>query len=197
MLSLALISEFRRCVVPTAVQQLTVQMHRRNSMTLHELFLNGLKDLGSAENQLVKALPKMVKATVSPDLKAAFQNHLEETKTHVVRIGRVFESLNEKPKTVLCKGMQGLVEEGAEHIEKDAGDVFGDLALLGAGQRVEHYEMAAYFAAISMAKTLEYGKAANLLVENLQEEQRAAELLLKLSKALLKEAAATAGEKRS
>lgn len=166
-------------------------------MTLHELFLNNLKDLGSAEKQLVKALPKMVKATVSPDLKAAFQNHLEETKAHVVRIEQAFGSLNEKPKTVLCKGMQGLVEEGAEHIEKNSGDVFGDLALLGAGQRVEHYEMAAYFATISMAKTLGYGKAANLLVENLQEEQRAAELLLKLSKAILKEAAATDGEKGS
>jgi ferritin-like metal-binding protein YciE len=160
-------------------------------MDLNELFLSSLKDLSSAEKQLVKALPKMVKATVSPALRTAFQNHLEETKTHVSRIQQAFESLGAKPKSVLCKGMQGLVAEGAEHIEQDAGDVFGDLALLGAGQRVEHYEMAGYFSAISIAKTLGYGDAANLLVENLQDEQKASELLRKLSKSVLKEAAET------
>jgi ferritin-like metal-binding protein YciE len=165
-------------------------------MDLHELFLSALKDLSSAEKQLVKALPKLVKATVSPPLRAAFQSHLEETKTHVSRIQQAFESLGAKPKSVLCKGMQGLVVEGDAHVKQDAGDVFGDLALLGAGQRVEHYEIAAYFSAISMAKTLGYGDAANLLVENLQEEQRASDLLRKLSKPILKQAAATAEKKK-
>jgi ferritin-like metal-binding protein YciE len=163
-------------------------------MGLHDLFLSALKDLSSAEKQLVGALPKMVKATVDPSLKSAFQNHLAETKVQVGRIDQAFASISAKPKSVLCKGMQGLVEEGAEHIEKQAGDVFRDLALLSAGQRVEHYEIAAYSGAISMAKMLGYGDAANLLVENLQEEQKAAELLRKLSKTILKQADAAGKE---
>lgn len=159
-------------------------------MTLHELFIDELKDLNSAENQLVKALPKMVKAATSPDLKKAFQNHLEETKNQVERIKQAFESVSEKPRAVLCKGMAGLVEEGKEHIEKDARDVFGDLALIGAGERVEHYEIAGYTTAISMAKALKYSVAAGLLAENLQEEQMAAKLLFTLAKPMLKETAA-------
>ncbi len=163
-------------------------------MTLHELLVEELKDLHSTENQLVKALPKMAKASVSPELKAAFLNHLEETKNQVERIKQAFESINEKPKQMLCKAMAGLVEEGKEHIEEDAGDVFGDLALIGAGTRVEHYEMAAYAGAIAMAKTLKYAAAANLLTENLQEEQKASKLLFELSKPMLKEAATTPDE---
>ena len=158
-------------------------------MTLHELFIDELKDLSSAENQLVKALPKMVKAATSPELKKAFQDHLAETKNQVERLKQAFESVNEKPKSVLCKGMAGLVEEGKEHIEEDAGDVYGDLALIGAGERVEHYEMAGYTTAISMAKALKYSAAANLLTENLLEEQKAAKLLLDLAKPMLKETA--------
>ena len=157
-------------------------------MSLHELFIDELKDLSSAENQLVKALPKMVKAAMSPELKEAFKNHLEETKEHVNRIKQAFESIGEKPKTTPCKGMQGLVEEGSEQIEKKAGDAVGDLALIGAGERVEHYEMAAYATAISMAKTLKYSEAASLLTQTLQEEQQAAKLLFQLAKPLLKEA---------
>ena len=97
-----------------------------NIDTLAALYTEELKDLYSAENQLVKALPKMTKAAQSADLKEAFQNHLEETKAQVERIKQAFESVGEKPKAMLCKGMQGLVEEGKEHIEEDAGDVFGD-----------------------------------------------------------------------
>jgi ferritin-like metal-binding protein YciE len=160
---------------------------QKEIMTLHELFIDELKDLSSAENQLVKALPKMVKAATSPELKKAFQDHLAETKNQVERIKQAFESVSEKPKSVLCKGMAGLVEEGKEHIEQDAGDVYGDLALIGAGQRVEHYEIAGYTTAISMAKALKYSAAASLLTENLQEEQKAAKLLLDLAKPMLKE----------
>jgi ferritin-like metal-binding protein YciE len=86
-------------------------------MTLHQLFVKELKDLASAENQLVKALPKMAKAAASPELKKAFQNHLEETKHQVERIAQAFDSVGETPKTALCKGMAGLVEEGKSHIE--------------------------------------------------------------------------------
>ena len=163
-------------------------------MTLHAVFVKELKDLTSAENQLVKALPKMVKAAASPDLKKAFQAHLEETKNHVERIKQAFASVSETPKAVLCKGMAGLVEEGAEHIEQDAGDVYGDLALIGAGERVEHYEIAAYTTAISMAKALKYSAAADLLAENLQEERNAAKLLFELAKPMLKETATTTGK---
>jgi ferritin-like metal-binding protein YciE len=161
-------------------------------MTLHELFIKELKDLASAENQLVKALPKMAKAAASPELKKAFQDHLEETKHQVERIAQAFDSVGETPKAVLCKGMAGLVEEGKSHIEEDAGDVFGDLSLIGAGERVEHYEIAGYTTAISMAKALKYSTAAGLLAESLQEEQNAAKLLLVLAKPMLQETAAAA-----
>jgi ferritin-like metal-binding protein YciE len=162
-------------------------------MTLHELFIKELKDLNSAENQLVKALPKMVKAAASSKLKEAFQDHLGETKNQVERIKQAFDSVCETPKAVLCKGMAGLVEEGKEIVEKDAGDVFGDLALIGAGERVEHYEIAGYTTAISMAQALRYSTAADLLAENLQEEQNAAKLLLELAQPMLKETAKAAG----
>src|SRR5580704_15713529 len=150
-------------------------------MTLHELFIDELKDLNSAEHQLVKALPKMVKAAASSELKTAFRDHLEETKHHVERIEQAFESVSETPKAVLCKGMAGLVLEGKEHAEKDSGDVFGDLALIGAGERVEHYEIAGYTTAISMARALKYSAAADLLSENLKEEHNASTLLFELA----------------
>jgi ferritin-like metal-binding protein YciE len=162
-------------------------------MTLHELFIDELRDLNSAENQLIKALPKMVKAATSSELKKAFQDHLTETKNQVERLKKAFESVSEKPRSTLCKGMAGLVEEGKEHIEDDAGDVLGDLALIGAGERVEHYEIAAYTTAISMAKVLKYSDAADLLTETLGEEQKAAKLLFELAKPMLREAAKAQG----
>ncbi len=166
-------------------------------MTLHDLLVDELKDLYSAESQLVKALPKMAKASVAPELKEAFQTHLEQTKGHVERLKQAFEAINEKPKAVLCKGMQGLLEEGTEHIEKDAGDVFGDLALIGAAERVEHYEVAAYTTSIALAKSLGYSDASNLLNETLQEETQTAKLLFTLSKPMLKEAKASSEEEEA
>ena len=163
-------------------------------MSLHELLVDELKDLYSAESQLVKALPKMAKASVSADLKQAFSAHLEETKGHVERLKKAFEAINEKPKAVLCKGMQGLLEEGQEHIEEDAGDVFGDLALIGAAERVEHYEVAAYTTSIALAKSLGYTEASSLLNETLQEEAKTAKLLFALSKPMIKEAKDTDAE---
>lgn len=163
-------------------------------MTLHELFIEELKDLNSVENQLVKALPKMVKAAASSRLKKAFQDHLGETKNQVERIKQAFDSVCETPKAVLCKGMAGLVEEGKKIVEKDAGDVFGDLALIGAGERVEHYEIAGYTTAISMAQALQYLTAADLLAKNLQEEQNAAKLLLELAEPMLKAMAPATGK---
>ncbi len=152
-------------------------------MTLHELFIDALKDLYSSESQLIKALPKMVKAAESPELKKAFENHLGETELQLDRVKQAFEVAGEKAKGELCKGMQGIVEEGDEQIEKKS----GDLGLIGAGERVEHYEMASYQSAISLAKQLGLSKAESLLSESLQEEQNAAKLLSQLSQKMLKE----------
>jgi ferritin-like metal-binding protein YciE len=152
-------------------------------MTLQGLFLGELKDLFSSESQLIKALPKMVKAAKSEELKKAFQSHLGETEKQLERVKKVFEIVGEKAKGELCKGMQGIVAEGKEQIEKNT----GDLGLIGAGERVEHYEMASYQCAISMAKQLGLGEAAKLLSESLQEEENAAKLLSQLSKPALKE----------
>jgi Mn-containing catalase len=152
-------------------------------MTLHELFIDALKDLYSSESQLIKALPKMVKAAESPELKKAFENHLGETELQLDRVKQAFEVAGEKAKGELCKGMKGIVEEGDEQIEKKS----GDLGLIGAGERVEHYEMASYQSAISLAKQLGLSKAESLLSESLQEEENAAKLLSQLSQKMLKE----------
>jgi len=163
-------------------------------MTLHELFIDELKDLNSAEHQLVMALPKMVKAATSSELKKAFEEHLEETKHQVERIEQALQSVSETPRAVPCKGMAGLIEEGKDHAENNSGDVFGDLALIGAGERVEHYEIAGYTTAISMAKALKYSAAADLLSENLKEEHNASKLLFELAKPMLKETASVNGK---
>jgi ferritin-like metal-binding protein YciE len=159
-------------------------------MSLRDTFIDALKDLASAEKQLVRALPKMAKAAVSSELQQAFTDHLAETKIHVERIEQAFESIDEKPKTTLCKAMEGLVAEGAEHIEKDAGDVYGDIALTGAAQRVEHYEIAAYSSTIALGEALGYDDAVALLNETLEEEQAASELLTELSQPMIAEALA-------
>ena len=152
-------------------------------MTLQELFVDELKDLFSSESQLIKALPKMVKAAKSGELKQAFQAHLGETEKQLDRVKQVFELAGEKAKGELCKGMQGIVAEGEEEIQKNA----GDLGLIGAGERVEHYEIASYQSAISIARQLGLSKAEKLLAESLQEEQNAAKLLSQLSMSILKE----------
>jgi ferritin-like metal-binding protein YciE len=152
-------------------------------MNLHELFVDELKDLYSSESQLIKALPKMAKAAESKELKRALETHLAETEQQLERVKKVFEIAGEKAKGELCKGMQGIVAEGDEEIEKKT----GDLGLIGAGERVEHYEMASYGIAIAMAKQLGLSEAEELLSESLQEEENAAELLSKLSKPILTE----------
>src|SRR5689334_25432751 len=111
---------------------------------LRELYVEELKDLYNAENQLVKALPKMAKAATSIALKQGFEKHLKETKVHVERLETIFDDLGESPKGKKCKAMEGLVEEGAEVIDEDADDDVRDAALIAAAQRVEHYEIAGY-----------------------------------------------------
>jgi Mn-containing catalase len=158
---------------------------------LQELLIEELKDLLHAENQLVKALPKMAKAAKDADLKTAFQDHLGQTKEHVERLKQVFEILGEKPKAKPCKGMAGLVEEGAEVITegKEMEEAPADLALIGAAQRVEHYEIAAYGAARAIAEQMDRQDIVRLLSQTLAEEEKADQLLTKLAEPLLEEAA--------
>ncbi len=147
---------------------------------LKELYIDELKDLYSAENQLVKALPKMAKAATSDDLRAGFEEHLEQTKGHVQRLETIFQQLGTSPKGKKCKGMEGLIEEGSEAIEEHDGAVL-DAALIGAAQRVEHYEMAGYGTVIAFAEELGESKHVSLLKETLEEEKETDEKLTGLA----------------
>ena len=147
---------------------------------LRELYIDELKDLYSAENQLVKALPKMAKAATSADLRSGFEEHLEQTKGHVQRLETIFQQLEESPKGKKCKGMEGLIEEGAEAIGEYEGDLL-DAALIGAAQRVEHYEIAGYGTVRAMAEELGESEQVSLLNETLEEEKATDEKLTELS----------------
>jgi ferritin-like metal-binding protein YciE len=139
--------------------------------TLDDLLHHELKDLYSAENQLVKALPKMAKAASHDELRAGFEEHLEQTKMHVQRLDQAAEILGFKLTGHKCKAMEGLVKEGSELISEDAEETVKDAGLIGAAQRVEHYEIAGYGVAISLAKQLGHDDVANLLHETLEEEK--------------------------
>jgi ferritin-like metal-binding protein YciE len=147
---------------------------------LKELYIDELKDLYSAENQLVKALPKMAKAATSEDLRTGFEEHLEQTKGHVERLETIFKQLGENPKGKKCKGMEGLIEEGSEAIEEYEGGLL-DAALIGAAQRVEHYEMAGYGTVIAFAEELGESKHVSLLNETLEEEKETDEKLTEMA----------------
>ncbi len=149
--------------------------------TLRDLLVEQLQDLYHAEKQLVKALPKMEKAATSPDLKAAFHKHLEETKGHVERLEQVFEQLGEKAKTKTCKAMEGLVAEGAEMIEERAEPEVRDAGLIAAAQRVEHYEMAGYGTVRAYAKLLGEAECLQLIEATLSEEEATDKALTKLA----------------
>ncbi len=149
--------------------------------SLKDLYIDELKDLYNAETQLIKALPKMAKKATAPELKQAFQDHLEETKGHVARLEEIFEELDEKPTGKTCKAMKGLVEEGAEVIEEDGNDAVLDAALIGAAQRVEHYEIAGYGVVRTFATILGENDAAELLQETLDEEAAADKKLTEIA----------------
>jgi ferritin-like metal-binding protein YciE len=148
---------------------------------LKELYIDELKDLYSAENQLVKALPKMAKAASSDELRQGFEKHFEQTKGHVQRLEKIFQALGESPKGKTCKGMQGLIEEGSEATEEDYEGSVMDAALIGAAQRVEHYEIAGYGTVRSMAQTLGEDDHVSLLEETLEEEKQTDEKLSELA----------------
>jgi ferritin-like metal-binding protein YciE len=163
--------------------------HRRLQMSLKEVLLDELRDMYSAENQLVKALPKLASGANDSRLAQLFANHLEETKGHVVRLQNVFDILKEKPTGQHCGGMEGVVEEGSEALEKGTKDASFDAGLVGAALRAEHYEMAGYQACISMARTLGQMDVVELLTESLKEEVAAADKVTAVGDAILEKAA--------
>jgi ferritin-like metal-binding protein YciE len=144
---------------------------------LEQLLIDELKDIYSAEKQITRALPKMAKAAKSPELRQAFETHLEETKGQIERLDEIFETLGKKATGKTCHGMQGLVEEGSEMMQElDKGDV-RDAALISAAQRVEHYEIAAYGTVREYAKMLGKKDVAKLLDQTLEEEKATDEKL--------------------
>ncbi len=151
---------------------------------LRELLIEELKDLYSAEKQIVKALPKIIRGAASQELKAAMTEHLEVTKAQVTRLDEVFGIVGEKPRAKHCKGMEGLLEEGAESLEEEEKGTLRDLQLIGAAQRVEHYEVAAYGTARAMAERLGMAQAAELLGETLAEEEQADTKLTEVAEGL-------------
>jgi ferritin-like metal-binding protein YciE len=153
--------------------------------TLHDLYVDELKDLYNAEHQLLKALPKMAKAASDPQLAKAFTDHLAETKGQVDRLEKIFKKLDVSPKGKTCKAMEGLLEEGQEVMAQDADPMVMDAALIASAQRVEHYEMAGYGCVRTFARLLGYEQAADLLQKTLNEEGAADKKLTKLAEMVI------------
>jgi ferritin-like metal-binding protein YciE len=158
-------------------------------MALQDVLIDELRDMYSAENQLVKALPKLAKGAKDKALKQLFTEHLDETKGQVLRLRQVFEYLGEKPTGQHCNGMEGVIEEGADALEKDEEGPSFDSGIIGAALRTEHYEIAGYSASIAMAKTLGLGDVVGLLQENLAEEVAAAKKITAAAQPILKASA--------
>ena len=159
--------------------------------TLKDVFIDELRDTYDAERQLTKALPKMAKAATSPELKEAFTNHLEETRGQIERLEKVFEMLGERARGKHCEGIAGIIEEGASMMEEDLDEATMDAALIGGGQRAEHYEMAAYGTLVAWARELGHREAAEFLQETLEEEKAADEVLSTLAQQGINPDAAT------
>jgi ferritin-like metal-binding protein YciE len=149
--------------------------------SLRELYVDELKDLWSAENQITKALPKMIKAASNPKLKKAFNTHLKQTERHVKRLERIFKELDQSPRGKKCVGMEGLIKEGAELIKEKPEPEVLDAGLIAAAQHVEHYEMAGYGCVRTWARQLGENRQADLLQETLDEEEQTDRLLTDLA----------------
>lgn len=160
--------------------------------TLHKAFVGELRDTYSAEKQITKALPKMVKAASSSKLRSAFQAHLDETREHIGRLEEVFASLDEKVRAKHCDGMAGIIEEGKSVMEEDFDETTMDACLIAAAQRVEHYEMAAYGTLVAWARAMGHTEAADLLEQTLDEEKSADEKLSALAEGGINQNAAAA-----
>jgi ferritin-like metal-binding protein YciE len=164
--------------------------------SLRDLYIDELRDLYSSETQLVKALPKLAKASSNEQLREAFEEHLQQTEEHVSRLEQIFEKLNEKPTGKKCMGMEGLVKEGAETMGEDYPDEVMDAAVIGAAQRVEHYEIAAYGTVREMAKILGEDDHVSLIEETLEEEKQADQKLTELSEEINEAASRLAEEEQ-
>jgi ferritin-like metal-binding protein YciE len=148
---------------------------------LEDLYMDLLKDLYSAEKQLVKALPKMAKAAQSTDLRKAFQEHLEQTEGQVERIERIFSEMDGSPRGKKCVGMEGLIEEGNELMKENVEPDVLDAGLIAAAQKVEHYEIASYGTARAWAERIGHNDAARMLQQTLDEESMANEKLTQIA----------------
>jgi ferritin-like metal-binding protein YciE len=162
---------------------------------LEEFLVDELKDIYWAEKKLVKTLPKLQKAATSDQLKEAFGNHLSETETHVERLEQAFEMLGQRPQAKKCDAMEGITEEGASVIEDtEEGTATRDVALVMAGQKAEHYEIATYGGLIQIAKTLGHNDVADLLAQTLEEEKKTDELLTSIAEGGINYEASEEGE---
>jgi len=159
-----------------------------DKQSVKDLLEDEIKDLYSAEKQLTKAIPKMAKGSHDAGLSTAFTKHLKETEGQVARLEQVAQLLEMKPTGKKCEGMEGVIKEGAEALEEEGDDTILDLGIIGAGSRVEHYEMAGYLTAISLAQRLGNREVVSLLQASLAEEQAAEQTLRKIAGTLIKSA---------
>jgi ferritin-like metal-binding protein YciE len=160
--------------------------------TLHDAFIDELRDTYDAEKQLTKALPKLAKASSNPKLRQAFESHLEETRGHIDRLEQVFEGLGEKARGKHCDGIAGIIEEGKSIMEEDFDEITMDACLIAAGQRAEHYEMGVYGTLVAWAEAMGHDDAARLLQETLDEEKATDEKLSQLAESGINQSAAEA-----
>lgn len=149
--------------------------------SMEDLFLAEIEDLYDCEKRLTKALPKMAKASTSPDLRQAFESHLQETQGHLERLEKVFSAMGKQPKAETCQAIKGLIEEGEEMISNTDQSPVRDAGIIAAANRVEHYEMAAYGSARAFAQTLGLASAVSLLEQTLEEEKKADKKLTQLA----------------
>lgn len=152
--------------------------------SLHDLYLNELRDLYHAEKQILKALPKVIEKTKSQELQTALSNHLEETKGHVTRLEQVFRLHNEEPKAETCDGMKGILSEGEDILRHDENPAVRDAGIVAACQKVEHYEMAAYGSVRTWAEQMGHTQAAQILQQTLEEEKHADKKLTEIGQKL-------------
>jgi len=162
--------------------------------SLKKLYVEELRDLYNAENQLIKALPKMAKGASSGELKQAFEDHLEQTKEHVERLDEIFGRLGEKPTGKTCKAMKGLVEEGSEILDEDGEESVLDAGIIAAAQKIEHYEIASYGTVRTFANLLGEEEAADLLQQTLDEEGETDKQLNELAEEIVNEEALAQSE---
>jgi len=160
--------------------------------TLHDAFIDELRDSYDAERQLLKALPKLAKASTNPQLRQAFEAHLEETRGHVERLEQVFESLDERVRGKHCDGIAGIIDEGKSVMGEDFDETTMDACLIASGQRAEHYEMAAYGTLVAWAQAMGHTDAARLLQQTLDEEKAADKKLSALAEGGINKSAAAA-----